>query len=78
MQKNDNSDKQQLIELAKAKMPYGKFKGRYLIDLPEPYVVWYHAKGFPSGKLGQQLGLIYELKINGLEYLIHELKEHYL
>ncbi|GAB1307651.1 DUF3820 family protein [Urechidicola sp. KH5] len=63
-----------LLELAKAKMPYGKFKGRYLIDLPEPYVVWYYNKGFPAGKLGKQLGLLYEIKVNGLEYLIRELQ----
>ncbi len=41
-----------LHELAKMKMPFGKYKGKLLIDLPEPYVVWYNQKGFPSGKLG--------------------------
>ncbi len=68
-------DKQFLIDLAKAKMPFGKYKGYDLIDLPEHYVVWYHAKGFPVGKLGKQLGLVYELKLNGLEYLIHKIKK---
>jgi len=63
-----------LIELAHTKMPFGKFKGRDLIDLPEHYVVWYHAKGFPKGKIGQMLGLVYELKLNGLEHLIREIK----
>ena len=43
-------DQSKLIELAKAKMPYGKFKGRFLIDLPEHYIVWYKQKGFPKGK----------------------------
>ena len=71
-------DKQFLLDLAKAKMPFGKYKGRDLIDLPEHYVVWYHAKGFPSGKLGKQLGLVYELKLNGLEYLIHGIKKRML
>ena len=67
-------DKQFLLELAKTKMPYGKYKDRYLIDLPEHYVVWYHAKGFPKGKLGMILGLVYELKLNGLEHLIREIR----
>ena len=69
-------DKQFLIDLANTKMPYGKFKGRDLIDLPEHYIVWYHGKGFPKGKLGMMLGLVYELKLNGLEYLIHEIKKN--
>jgi uncharacterized protein (DUF3820 family) len=68
-------DKQFLIDLATAKMPFGKYKGYDLIDLPEHYVVWYHAKGFPTGKLGKQLVLVYELKLNGLEYLIHKIKK---
>ena len=71
-------DKQFLIDLAKAKMPFGKYKGRDLIDLPEHYIVWYHAKGFPTGKLGRQLGLVYELQLNGLEYLIRDIKKKYL
>lgn len=58
-------------------MPYGKYEGRYLIDLPEYYVVWYHAKGFPKGKLGDMLTQVYELKLNGLEYLIRDIKERY-
>ncbi len=69
-------DKQFLIDLAHTKMPYGKYKGRYLIDLPEHYVVWYHAKGFPKGKIGLQLGLIYELKLNGLEHLIRTIRKN--
>lgn len=67
-------NKQFLIDLANTKMPYGKYKGTFLIDLPEHYVVWYHAKGFPKGKLGMMLGLVYELKLNGLEHLVHKLK----
>lgn len=67
-------DPQFLIDIATAKMPFGKYKGTYLIDLPEAYVVWFKNKGFPNGKLGQQLGLVYELKLNGLEDLIKNLK----
>jgi hypothetical protein len=51
-------------------MPYGKYKGRQLLDLPEPYLVWYHGKGFPQGKLGAQLAFIYEVKLNGLEGML--------
>lgn len=54
-------------------MPYGKYKGYYLIKLPENYLVWYRGKGFPAGKLGEQLQLIYEIKLNGLENLIYPL-----
>ncbi|MGL4583069.1 MAG: DUF3820 family protein [Flavobacterium sp.] len=66
-----------LVELAHTKMPYGKYEGWYLIDLPEYYVVWYHNKGFPKGKLGEQLGLIYELKLNGLEQLIRNIRSNF-
>lgn len=56
-------------------MPFGKYKGRKLLELPEPYLVWFHGQGFPANKLGQQLALIYEIKLNGLEGLLEELKE---
>ncbi len=72
----DSSSHQQFIELAEMKMPYGKYAGRLLIDLPEPYVVWYAQKGFPEGKLGRMMAIIYEIKVNGLEYLFEPLKSH--
>jgi len=71
------ADKQFLIDLAHTKMPYGKYKDRYIIDLPEYYVVWYHGKGFPKGKLGMMLEQVYELKLNGLEELIWNIKKQY-
>ena len=70
-------DKQFLIDVSKMRMPYGKYKGTFIIDLPEQYVVWYHNKGFPKGKLGQMLGLVYELKLNGLEDIVREVKRRY-
>ena len=62
-------DAEVLLQLAKMRMPFGKYKDRRLIDLPEPYVVWYSQKGFPEGQLGDMLRMVYEIKVNGLEYL---------
>ena len=63
-----------LLELAEMKMPFGKYQGRFLIDLPEPYVVWFSQKGFPKGKLGDMLRTVYVIKVNGLEYLFKPLR----
>lgn len=60
----------EVIAAAQLRMPFGKFEGTRLIDLPEPYVVWFKQQGFPKGRLGQQMALIYEIKANGLEKLI--------
>ena len=60
-----------LLELAKIRMPFGKYKDRCLIDLPESYVVWFAQKGFPDGQLGDMLRMVYEIKVNGLEYLLN-------
>jgi uncharacterized protein (DUF3820 family) len=62
-----------LLKLAKAVMPYGKYAGVRLVNLPEPYVVWFSRKGFPKGELGEMLKNIYEIKVNGLEYLFKPL-----
>lgn len=64
-----------LTELVTVKMPFGKYQGYTLCNLPEPYLVWFHQKGFPPGKLGIQLGTLYEIKLNGLEYLLEPLKK---
>lgn len=66
-----------LIKLAHTKMPYSKYKDYFLIDIPEYYIVWYNNKGFPKGELGQQLQQIYEIKLNGLEDLIRNIKKKY-
>jgi uncharacterized protein (DUF3820 family) len=52
-------DPTMLIDLAQMKMPFGRYRGRLLINLPEPYVVWIRKNGFPPGRLGQLLGLLY-------------------
>jgi len=66
-----------LIELSWYKMPFGKYKGRYLVDLPEAYFTWFRQKGFPEGKLGMLLKEMHEIKINGLEGLIHKVQREY-
>lgn len=63
-----------LLKLVSVKMPYGKYEGRLICDLPEYYLVWYHNEGFPSGELGLLLASMYEIKLNGLEYLLQPLK----
>ena len=67
-------DPKLLLELVKMKMPFGKYKGRILCDLPESYLVWFHQEGFPPGKLGEMIGTLYEIKLNGLEYLLKPLR----
>lgn len=63
-------DPERLSLLNEWTMPFGRYAGRRLIDLPEPYVVWFHQNGLPDGKLGELLQLLYEVKLNGLEPLI--------
>lgn len=65
-----------LEKLAYTKMPFGKHKGLPLIDLPERYVVWFKNEGFPQGEIGRLLGLLYEIKLNGLECLVYQSKDH--
>ena len=63
-----------LVKLAKTRMPFGKYEGRLLIDLPRPYVIWFAKTGFPEGELGHMLKILYEVKSNGLEYLFKPLR----
>lgn len=64
-----------LKELVTHQMPFGKYKGRKLCDLPVFYLEWFAAKGFPPGKLGMQLATLYEIKTNGLEEILVGLKK---
>ena len=64
------ADPNALRQLAITRMPFGKYTGRYLVDLPEPYVVWLVGNQLPQGVLGRQLLEIYEVKVNGLENLL--------
>ena len=70
----ESFDSNALLELASMRMPFGKYAGRLLIDLPEPYVVWLAGKGFPTGKLGEMLRTVHEVKVNGLEFLFEPLR----
>ena len=69
-----NNSTNELVLLLKTQMPFGKYQGRMLIDLPEDYIVWFQSKGFPEGKLGHLLGLLYEIQLNGLEKMVREIK----
>ncbi len=62
-----------VLVLARARMPFGKYKGVLLIDLPVAYLAWFARKGFPRGKLGEQLESMFEIKHNGLVGLIEPL-----
>ena len=63
-----------LTTITSMKMPFGKYKGRVLCDLPVEYLEWFARKGFPSGTMGMLLSTVYEIKLNGLEYLLQPLK----
>jgi uncharacterized protein (DUF3820 family) len=64
-----------LLQLVKMEMPFGKYKGTVLCNLPVSYLEWFNRKGFPKGKLGILLQTLYEIKLNGLEYLLQPLKK---
>ncbi|MDO8442834.1 MAG: DUF3820 family protein [bacterium] len=68
-------DSQVLLELVRMRMPFGKYKDHVLCDLPESYLVWFHRKGLPPGRLGALLSALYEIRLNGLEYLLKPLRK---
>ena len=65
---------QHMLKLLQTKMPFGKYAGTPLVYLPESYVLWFKQKGYPEGELGELLKSVYEIKVNGLEYLFHEME----
>jgi uncharacterized protein (DUF3820 family) len=68
-------DSQLLLQLVNTPMPFGKYKGTLLCNLPVSYLEWFNRKGFPDGKLGMLLRTVYEIKLNGLEDILHTLKK---
>lgn len=70
-------DPEILKSIVQMKMPFGKYKGSVLADLPVSYLEWFARNGFPKGKLGMQLQTIYEIRINGLEELLARLRNLY-
>lgn len=69
-------EKKHLIELANTVMPFGKYAGRVIIDLPEEYLLWFGQRGFPTGQLGQLMALALEIKANGQEDLLNPLRNY--
>ena len=64
-----------LEDLVTERMPFGKYKGRLLCDIPEHYLIWFSRKGFPKGKLGIWMETMYEIRLNGHTYLLEGLKK---
>ena len=76
MQSNaENPESHMLVQLVTMKMPFGKYKDVLLCDLPEAYLLWFQRKGFPKGKLGMLLQTMYEIRLNGLTYLLDPIKK---
>ena len=67
-------DPQDLVKLVSQSMPYGKYQGRLLADLPGHYLAWFARQGFPRGELGRLLALMHEIDHNGLNALLTPLR----
>jgi uncharacterized protein (DUF3820 family) len=72
---NELPDREIFQDLVRVKMPFGRYAGRLICNLPESYLIWFKQKGFPEGKLGVLVATMYEIKLNGLEYLLEPLKK---
>jgi len=75
MSDTNQANPQMLLQLVEMQMPFGKFKGTLICNLPVSYLEWFQRKGFPTGKLGMLLQTMLEIKMNGLEYLLNPLKK---
>lgn len=71
------SDAKVLLEIVSTKMPFGRYEGTLICDLPESYIVWFKQKGFPKGRLGILLETMYEIELNGLNELLRPLKANF-
>lgn len=69
------SEKFNLLKIARTPMPFGKYQGRMLVDLPEEYLLWFQRNdSFPKGELGRLMQIVLELKVEGLDSLVKPLK----
>ncbi len=68
------AEPEDLIKLANEKMPFGRYAGTVLVDLPESYVNWFNNQGYPKGEIGRLLQILFEVKLNNLEYLFAPLR----
>jgi uncharacterized protein (DUF3820 family) len=67
-------DSQILVDIVQTKMPFGKYNGTLISDLPVSYLEWFKSKGFPPGKLGMMLSTVFEIKTNGLNSILTTVK----
>jgi uncharacterized protein (DUF3820 family) len=67
-------DSQILVDIVQTKMPFGKYKGTLICDLPVFYLEWFKSKGFPPGKMGMLLSTVFEIKTNGLNSILTMVK----
>lgn len=66
-----------MVNLVRARMPFGKYKDRFITDLPVHYLEWFAREGFPPGKLGQFISTMYEIKTNGISDILKPIiREH--
>ena len=68
-------EKQDLIDLAVWEMPFGRYQGKTLIDLPEEYLLWFVDRGWPEGRLGYLMQVCLEIKVDGSEAVVKTLKQ---
>lgn len=70
-------DPQILIDIVNTRMPFGKYKNTLLCDMPISYLEWLYKKGFPPGKLGMMLSTVFEIKTNGVDQILRQIKQRY-
>ena len=69
--------KEHLLQLVQMTMPFGKYQGKRICDIPEEYLLWMQKKGFPQGRLGDLLAMMLEIRIHGGEDVLLPLKKAY-